>query len=539
MVKQFEELGICEHVLKVVKAKKFEKPSEIQAKTIPLVLEGKDVIAGSKTGSGKTLVFGAGIIKNVEHEKKIQALVLTPTRELAEQVSSAIGEFAYYKKLEVVSVYGGVSIENQIRKLAYADIVVATPGRLLDHMNRNSINLSNVRFLVLDEADRMWDMGFKEDVSKIVQGCPKDRQTLLFSATISQELESFSKKYMKAPVEISVESFVDSSKLKQIYYDVRDDGKFSLLVHLLKKETSHLSMIFCNTRRNADFVATNLKNNGISAQVIHGGMEQNKRTRVLKSFDNSNINILVCTDVAARGLDIPNVSHVYNYDIASDPKDYIHRIGRTARAGKEGIAVNILASRDYDNFANVQKQNQGIVIEREMTPRYEKIFVKWDAPKNSRFGGRGNGRDSRGGRSSSGPRRDSGSRGSFGGRKPSGDNRRSGGGNFGRPRSGGNSSGGRSFGGPRRSDSGDSRGPRRFSGGGGSSGPRRFGGPRSNDSRGPRSGGDNRGRDQRGERNKRFNGGGPRRSDSRSSGPRRDSKSGFRGSGRDTRRARK
>jgi superfamily II DNA/RNA helicase len=541
MVKQFEELGICEHVLKVVKAKKFEKPSEIQIKTIPLVLEGKDVIAGSKTGSGKTLVFGAGIIKNVEHERKIQALVLTPTRELAEQVSSAIGEFAYYKKLEVVSVYGGVSIENQIKKLAYADIVVATPGRLLDHMNRKSINLSNVRFLVLDEADRMWDMGFKEDVSKIVNGCPKEKQTLLFSATISQELESFSKRYMKAPVEISVESFVDASKLKQVYYDVRDDGKFSLLVHLLKKETSQLSMIFCNTRRNADFVATNLKNNGINAQVIHGGMEQNKRTRVLKGFDDSKINILVCTDVAARGLDIPNVSHVYNYDIASDPKDYIHRIGRTARAGKEGIAVNILASRDYDNFANVQKHNQGIVIEREMTPRYEKIFVKWDAPKGGRFSGRGNGRDSRGPRSgggnSRGPRGDSGSRGSFGKPRSGGDNRRSGGGSFRGPRSGGNSSGGRSFGGPRR-DSGDSRGPRRFSGGG-SSGPRKFSGPKSSDSRGPRSGGDSRGRDQRGERNKRFSSGGPRRSDSRGSGPRRDSKSGFRGSGRDTRRTRK
>lgn len=389
MVKQFEELGICEDVLRVVRAKKFEKPSEIQEKAIPFVVSGKDIIAGSKTGSGKTLVFGAGIIKNIGHKKEIQALILTPTRELTEQVSLALSEFSYHKKLEVTSVYGGVSIENQIKKLAYTDIVVATPGRLLDHLNRNSVNLSKVRFLVLDEADRMWDMGFQEDVSKIVQNCPKDRQTMLFSATITSELESFSKKYMKNPVEISVDHFVEASKLRQIYYDVRDDEKFSLLVHLLKKETAHLSMIFCNTRRNADFVSKNLKLNGINAQVIHGGMEQNKRARVLKSFDDSKVNVLVCTDVAARGLDISGVSHIYNYDTARDARDYIHRIGRTARAGREGIAISILASKDYDNFANVQKHNHGLVIKREMTPLFKKIFVKWDVPR-ERIGGREN-----------------------------------------------------------------------------------------------------------------------------------------------------
>ena len=389
-MEKFKDLGLCEHVLKVVSNKKFEKPSEIQKKTIPLILKGKDVIAGSATGSGKTLAFGAGMIKKTEKKGCVQSLVLTPTRELAEQVAGALEEFAYYKKLEVVSVYGGVSIVNQIKKLAYADIVVATPGRLLDHMQRNSIDLSNINFLVLDEADRMWDMGFKNDVAKIVRACPVKRQTLLFSATIGRELTDFAEKYMKSPIEISAENYVDTSKLKQIYYDVRDDEKFSLLVHLLKKDKSCMAMVFCNTRRNVDFVVDNLKKNEVDAQAIHGGMEQNKRTRVLRSFNNKIINILVCTDVAARGLDIQNISHVYNYDLPKDAKDYIHRIGRTARAGAMGVAVNILASRDYDSFSNIQRRNEGLVVKRELTPRFEKIYVKFDTPRRkSKFSGRG------------------------------------------------------------------------------------------------------------------------------------------------------
>jgi ATP-dependent RNA helicase DeaD len=418
-MEKFQKLGLCEHVLKVISAKHFEKPSEIQEKTIPLILEGKDLIAGSATGSGKTLAFGAGIIKNSEKKGFVQALVLTPTRELCEQVAGALEEFSYHKKLEVVSVYGGVSIENQIKKLTRADVVVATPGRLLDHLNRRSIDLSHVHLLVLDEADRMWDMGFKDDVAKIVKICPKERQTLLFSATITGDLADFSSKYMKAPVEIQVESYVDASLLKQVYYDVRDDEKFSLLVHLLKNEDAHLVMIFCNTRMNADFVANNLREQGVSAQVIHGGLSQNRRDSVLKNFDNAKVNVMVCTDVAARGLDIKGVSHVYNYDIASDPKDYIHRIGRTARAGAEGIAINILASRDYDSFSNVQRHNPEVKIERVNTPEFRKVFVRMQRREErgrgfGRSEGRGNFRgsgrssDGAGGRHSDGePRRES------------------------------------------------------------------------------------------------------------------------------------
>lgn len=455
-MEKFERLGLCEHVLKVISNKKFVEPSEIQEKTIPLVLSGKDVVAGSATGSGKTLAFGAGIIKNVEKGNGIQGLILTPTRELAEQVSEALSEFAYYKGLEVVSVYGGVSIGPQQKRLAYADIVVATPGRLLDHYRQNAVDLTRVKFLVLDEADRMWDMGFKEDVKKIVMACPKKRQTLLFSATISGDLADFSGKFMNDPVEVSVESYVDTSKLKQVYYDVDDNAKFSLLVHLLKNEHSGLVMVFCNTRRNADFVAKNLAENGIKARAIHGGMEQGKRMKVLGDFGEGKSGVIVCTDVAARGLDISGVSHVYNYDLPKDHRDYVHRIGRTARAGKSGEAVNILASRDYDNFSSILKHNESLVIKRAETPSFERAIVVMEERRPRRSEGsfrrENSGRRSSGGRG--GPRR---SEGRSGSRGPGGRD----GARRGESRGGSRSSGGR--GGSRSEGRGRSFGSRRGS----------------------------------------------------------------------------
>jgi len=405
-MEKFKELGLCEHVLKVISNKKFAKPSEIQEKTIPLILEGKDIIAGSATGSGKTLAFGAGMIKNVVKGNGIQGLILTPTRELAEQVAGALEEFAYYKELTVAAIYGGVAMGPQVSKLAYAEIVVATPGRLLDHMKQNTISLDKVDYLVLDEADRMWDMGFKDDVGRIVSRCPKNKQTLLFSATISGDLADFAEKYMKSPVEIAVESYVDTSKLHQIYYDVRDNEKFGLLVHLLRNDNPKLAMVFCNTRVNADFVAKNLFDNGVKARVIHGGMDQAKRIRALKEFSDGKMNVIVCTDVAARGLDIKGITHIYNYDLPADHRDYIHRIGRTARAGESGLAVSLLASRDYDNFSNIQRHNEGLVVKRENTPRFERVAVKFDEPRRSRFGGvhgraaRGRGQADSGGRRS-------------------------------------------------------------------------------------------------------------------------------------------
>lgn len=373
----FEKLGIIAPILKAIEDEKFEKPSEIQEKAIPPVVEGKDVIAGAATGSGKTLVFGAGLIKDAEKNRGIQGLVLTPTRELAEQVANALKKFSKYKPLAIVAVYGGVSINPQIRGLQTADIVVGTPGRILDHIRRKTIKLGNVKILVLDEADRMLDMGFIDDVASIIKECPRQRQTLLFSATISSDVAYLSRKYMKNPVEISAEPYVDPTKLKQVYYDVDDNMKFSLLVHLLKNEHSGLVMVFCNTRRSTDFVAKNLKLAKINAQAIHGGFSQEKRNKAMRSFHSKNVVVLVCTDVAARGLDIPGVSHIYNYEIPKDSKQYIHRIGRTARAGNDGNAISLLSNKDWENFTRVRAEN-GVNITNEKRPYVEMVKLEYD-----------------------------------------------------------------------------------------------------------------------------------------------------------------
>ena len=374
-MKTFEELGLSEELISILSGLKIKTPTEIQEKTIPLVLAGKDVIGGSATGSGKTLVFASAIIENLERNGKVQALVLTPTRELAEQVANAIKKFLKRKQLNITSIYGGVNIESQIRDLRTTDVVVGTPGRILDHLHRGSLNLGKVKFLVLDEVDKMFDMGFKFDVEKILEQCPTKRQTMLFSATISQDIDYLAKKYTKKPTEISAKSHVDPSKLKQVFYDVPDGLKFSLFVHLLKKEKSGLVMVFCGTRRNVDFVTNNLNHLGINAKPIHGGMDQNKRNKVMNEFNSTKgINILICTDVAARGLDIKGVSHIYNYDLPKTSDEYIHRIGRTARAGKDGIAISILCSRDYANFNNILRDTK-LKIEEVKPPFLERVEI--------------------------------------------------------------------------------------------------------------------------------------------------------------------
>ena len=371
----FKNLGISEPVLRSINDEKFEIPSEIQEKSIPLIIAGKDVIAGSATGSGKTLAFASGILQSSEKGKGVQALVLTPTRELAEQVAKALTKFSKYRPLSIIAVYGGVGIVPQIKGLQTADIVVGTPGRILDHIGRSTIRLGKVKTLVLDEADRMFDMGFKEDVEKIIRKCPQERQTLLFSATITKDVVRLSKNHMNKPLQVSVESFVDPKKLTQSYYDVSEDLKFNLLVHLLKNENSNLVMVFCNTKRNTDKVAKNLKFSGIDAIAIHGGLTQGRRNNVMDMFHSGRAGVLVCTDVAARGLDIHGVSHVYNYDIPRESKQYIHRIGRTARAGAEGKAINILSRKDYDNFSAVLKEND-VEITEETMPVLEKVAVR-------------------------------------------------------------------------------------------------------------------------------------------------------------------
>ncbi len=385
-MENFKKLGLSPLFINELVEAKFVEPSEIQEKTIPLALAGKDIIGGSATGSGKTLAFGASIIERAERGKGVQTLILVPTRELAEQVGKVFRRFSRYKRLEVALVYGGVSINPQIMILERADIVVGTPGRILDHLERRTINLQKVNILVLDEADRMLDMGFIDDVRKIIGRCPKERQTMLFSATITPDILHIAKNYMIKPVEVSVESYVDPSLLKQIYYDVPKQLKFSLLVHLLKHEHKGLVMVFCNTRMNTDFVVRNLIHHKIDAMAIHGGLSQQKRNKIMEKFNSNQVYVLVCTDVAARGLDIKNVSHIYNYDLPASSKDYIHRIGRTARAGEEGIAVNLVSERDYDNFRIILKDDS-LIIKKENLPSITPLNFKMHD-----FGNRGDNR---------------------------------------------------------------------------------------------------------------------------------------------------
>ncbi|MGM5484676.1 MAG: DEAD/DEAH box helicase [Nanobdellota archaeon] len=350
---KFEELGIDSQILESIKEIGFEEPTKVQEKSIPKVIEGKDVIVQSATGSGKTFAFGSGIIQNINKGEGIQALILAPTRELANQINSDLNDYSKNRNLKVYPIYGGVSYGPQKEAFKDSDIIVGTPGRILDHLRQGTLKLDKVKHAVLDEADRMLDMGFLDDVTSILKQCPKERQTLLFSATIPPEIEELSKKFMDDPENINNSSYVDPSKLPQVYYDTPGKLKFSLLLHLLEKEKSGLVMVFCNSRKMTDLVAKGLNKHKIDAIGIHGGLSQAKRDQVMEKFNSNKALVLVCTDVAARGLDIPEVSHIYNYDIPNESKQYVHRIGRTARAGKSGMVVNILSERDHENFQRV------------------------------------------------------------------------------------------------------------------------------------------------------------------------------------------
>jgi ATP-dependent RNA helicase DeaD len=359
----FKNLGLNDSLLESIKRLGFTQPTKIQNDSIPLILQGKDVIGESETGSGKTLAFGCGIVDQVNRQGGIQALILTPTRELAEQVKDSLKELTFKPRLNIFAIYGGVSIFNQIKCLRRANVVVATPGRLLDHIRRGTIDLYSIKILVMDEADRMFDMGFVNDVEKIIRECPKQRQTMFFSATISPEVKDLANKHMVDPEIVLAGNIVDPKKLKQVTINVSRNKKFSLLTHLLKQEDKHLVMVFCNTRKISDFVHKNLYSNGINSAAIHGGLTQNKRLKTIDRFNSSEVNVLVCTDVAARGLHIKNVTHIINYDLPWDPNDYIHRIGRTARAGESGQVINLLTDFDRAALSKIKTRNNTFNIE--------------------------------------------------------------------------------------------------------------------------------------------------------------------------------
>jgi superfamily II DNA/RNA helicase len=422
----FKKFKLREELQKAIVDLNFTLPTVIQQKSIPLLLEGKDIIGQSFTGSGKTAAFGFPLLEKVVPGKGVQALVLTPTRELCVQVEAALVSFGKYLPTSLLSIYGGVSIEPQIKKLRSADILVGTPGRILDHLQRRTLSLDTVQFLVIDEADKMLEMGFIEDVERIISQTSKNRQTALFSATMPPQIQKLTNRYMNNPEIVKAEVNVDRTKLKQVYYNIDQRDKFSLLAHCLQHETPGLAMVFCGTRHMVDAVTYNLKKQNIHALAIHGGMTQNKRTQSLDALRKQKVGVLVATDVAARGLDIRDVSHVYNYDVPPSAEEYVHRIGRTARAGASGDAVTLLTRRDYDNFQRVLR-DRSLNIESAEVPQFPRISFDPNGREPREEGFRGGG--SRGGgfrgrssqRSSGGFRGSPRSSGGFGSRSRDGE----------------------------------------------------------------------------------------------------------------------
>ncbi|MBI2546052.1 DEAD/DEAH box helicase [Candidatus Woesearchaeota archaeon] len=372
---KYNELGIQPQLLKAVQELGFEEPTEIQEKAIPLIQKGYDVIGQSETGSGKTAAFGLPILEKIDPAKGLQAIILAPTRELAEQIKKNLVAFSRYKRVFITSIYGGVSMNPQIDNIRRANIIVGTPGRVLDHLGRRTLNLSRISFFVLDEADKMFDMGFIDDVKQILSYTNQDRQTLMFSATISTEVHFIAQRYMRDPHKIKTKEYVSQQLLKQVMYQVRKQEKFSFLVHLIRQENPKLAIVFCGTRREVDFVTKNLANQGINAMALHGGLSQHRRNEIMEEVHGHNVHILVATDVAARGIDIKDLTHIYNYSIPKTSKEYIHRIGRTARMGDKGLAINLLDERDHDNMRSVLSDH-AINIESLRTPEFPMVRVQ-------------------------------------------------------------------------------------------------------------------------------------------------------------------
>lgn len=354
----FSNLGLSPEVLKAVSNMGFEEMTPIQQDAIPLGLTGKDLIGQARTGTGKTAAFGIPMVERFIPEQSLpQGLVVAPTRELAVQVAEELNKIGEFKRVRALPIYGGQDIDRQIKNLKKRpEIIVGTPGRLLDHIRRRTVRLAQISIVVLDEADEMLNMGFIEDIEAILKEVPQERQTLLFSATMPRPIQELAMKFMVEPQVIQVKSKeVTVPAVHQSYIEVQERQKFDALCHLLDIQPPELAIVFGRTKRRVDEIAEGLKSRGYSAEGIHGDLTQARRESVLRQFKNGTIDVLVATDVAARGLDISGVSHVYNFDIPQDAEGYVHRIGRTGRAGRSGEAISLVTSREQDHFRYIQR----------------------------------------------------------------------------------------------------------------------------------------------------------------------------------------
>ena len=369
-IRAFGELDLSEPVARALAEMGYEVPTEIQAASIPVLMSGRDVMGQAQTGTGKTAAFGIPMAELIDTElPEVQAIVLAPTRELALQISKEVARIGGHKGVKLATIYGGAPMSKQLVELKRgAQVVVGTPGRILDHLSRGTLDLRTVRYFILDEADRMLDMGFMPDVEKILRRTPRSRQTALFSATMPTVVKILARRHMREPQLIQVRPQERTvAEVDQIYYEVAERDKLDALVAVLEEQQPERAMVFCRTQAAVDRLTRMLQRRGVQVEAIHGSMGQNQRERVIADFRRGALTLLVATNLAARGLDIPEVSHVINYDIPEESESYIHRIGRTARAGREGVAITFVAEWDDKALRDIKKVVNGALRQERLS----------------------------------------------------------------------------------------------------------------------------------------------------------------------------
>lgn len=378
-MKTFAEFGLQPKVMQAITELGFEEATPIQEQALPLALAGTDLIGQAQTGTGKTAAFGIPLISKIDREdEKIRALIMAPTRELAIQVAEEIGKLSRFKGLRSLAIYGGQDIGRQIRGLKKKpQIIIGTPGRLLDHINRKTIRLDDVQTVVLDEADEMLDMGFMEDIQTILKLVPEERQTMLFSATMPSNIQRLAQQFLRNPQHVSViPKQISAPLIDQAYVEVPERQKFEALSRLIDMESPDLAIVFGRTKRRVDELAEALQKRGYSADGLHGDLSQNQRDAVMRKFRDGSIDVLVATDVAARGLDVSGVTHVINFDLPQDPESYVHRIGRTGRAGKEGTAWSFVTPREMDHLHLIERVTRHRITRKPLPTMAEAIEGK-------------------------------------------------------------------------------------------------------------------------------------------------------------------
>lgn len=363
----FQDFNLRPELQRAIDEAGFKEPSPVQQEAIPIVLAGKDIVAQAHTGTGKTAAFGLPILNMMEGDGSVEAVVIVPTRELATQVSDEIYRFGRYRKINTATVYGGSSYQRQLKHISNAGVIVATPGRFLDLLSKGQIDISP-KFVVLDEADEMLDMGFLDDIKEIFTYFHTSRQTLMFSATMPPAIKELARTILFEPEFVTItKNNVTNANITQNYYVVKENERDDALIRLLDFKDPDKSIVFCRTKREVDRLSNFLASKGYSAKGLHGDMEQRQREEVIRSFKRDNLEILIATDVAARGLDVNNVTHVFNYHIPFDSESYVHRIGRTGRAGKEGKAISIVTPHEFNSLKKIQK-NVGSKLESKVIP---------------------------------------------------------------------------------------------------------------------------------------------------------------------------